>query len=124
MRLFSLPAALLATLPLAAAQLDLDITSPQSIKQNAKSIATSLVKIYTDYLEIPGVGIPGLLPAPYYWWESGGMFGTLLSYWHVTGDSQWNDLITEAMLFQVGPDQSYMPPNQTKSLGNDDQAFW
>lgn len=28
------------------------------------------------------------------------------------------------MLFQVGPYQNYEPPNQTISLGNDDQAFW
>jgi mannan endo-1,6-alpha-mannosidase len=30
----------------------------------------------------------------------------------------------EALLHQVGPDENYMPPNQSKSLGNDDQAFW
>lgn len=28
------------------------------------------------------------------------------------------------MLWQVGPDQDYMPPNQTKDEGNDDQGFW
>lgn len=125
MRASWLSAALLATVPLGAvAQLDLDTSSTQSIKSTAKEIARSLVKIYTDFLHIPGVGIPGLLPPPIYWWEAGGMFGVLIDYWHTTGDSSYNDLITEAMLFQVGPDLSYMPPNQTKSLGNDDQSFW
>lgn len=66
MRLFGLPAALLAMLPLGAvAEVDLDTSSAQSIKSFAKDIATNLIKIYTDYKNIPGVGIPGLLPYPY-----------------------------------------------------------
>ena len=52
------------------------------------------------------------------------MFGTLIDYWYYTGDDTYNAMITEAMMFQVGPDNNYMPPNQSKSLGNDDQAFW
>lgn len=69
-------------------------------------------------------GIPGLFGDPYYWWEAGAAFGALIDYWYYTGDSSYNDVTTEAMLFQVGPDNNYMPPNQSKSLGNDDQAFW
>ena len=68
--------------------------------------------------------IPGLLPGPYYWWEAGAMFGAMIDYWYYTGDTTYNDVTTQAMLFQVGPDVNYMPPNQSKSLGNDDQAFW
>lgn len=68
--------------------------------------------------------IPGLLPGPYYWWEAGAMFGSLIDYWYYTGDTTYNNVTTQAMLFQVGPDDNYMPPNQSKSLGNDDQAFW
>lgn len=52
------------------------------------------------------------------------MFGTLIDYWYYTGDAQYNDITEEALLFQVGPDKNYMPPNQSKSLGNDDQGFW
>lgn len=69
-------------------------------------------------------GIPGLLPGPYYWWEAGAMFGAMIDYWYYTGDTTYNQVTTEAMLFQVGPYDNYMPPNQTRSLGNDDQAFW
>jgi mannan endo-1,6-alpha-mannosidase len=69
-------------------------------------------------------GIPGNLPAPYYWWETGAMFGALIDYWMYTGDTQFNDITTQAMLFQVGPNNDYMPPNRTKDEGNDDQAFW
>lgn len=69
-------------------------------------------------------GIPGLLPGPYYWWEAGAMFGSLIDYWYYTGDTSYNDVTTQAMLFQVGDKDNYMPSNQSKSLGNDDQAFW
>ena len=42
----------------------------------------------------------------------------------MTGDTSYNNVIKEALLFQVGPNQDYMPPNYTASLGNDDQGFW
>lgn len=38
--------------------------------------------------------------------------------------SQFNDLVTKGLQFQIGPDNDYMPPNQTKDEGNDDQMFW
>lgn len=71
----------------------------------------------------PG-GTPGLLPDPYYWWEAGALMGTLVDYWYYTGDDKWNDVATQALLFQVGPSNDYMPPNQTRTEGNDDQGFW
>jgi mannan endo-1,6-alpha-mannosidase len=52
------------------------------------------------------------------------MFGSLIDYWLYTGDSEHNDLVIQGMQFQVGPNNDYMPPNQTKTLGNDDQCFW
>jgi mannan endo-1,6-alpha-mannosidase len=71
----------------------------------------------------------GLLPGPppagdYYWWESGVMWDTLITYWDHTGDDQYNDLIIQALLWQTGPNNDYMPPNQTAALGNDDQGYW
>jgi mannan endo-1,6-alpha-mannosidase len=68
--------------------------------------------------------VPGLLPQPYFWWEAGGMFMTMIDYWSRTGDSSYNDLISQALLFQVGTQQDFMPVNQTKDEGNDDQGFW
>lgn len=72
---------------------------------------------------------PGILPGPppagdYYWWEGGALWGTLIDYWKLTGDDSYNAVVTESMLFQVGPNEDYMPPNVTASLGNDDQGFW
>ena len=52
------------------------------------------------------------------------MMGCLIDYWYYTGDGTYNDIVTQGMLFQVGPDNDYMPPNQTKDEGNDDQVFW
>lgn len=52
------------------------------------------------------------------------MFGSLIDYWYYTNDDKYNNIVTEAILFQVGEDTNFEPSNQTKSLGNDDQAFW
>jgi mannan endo-1,6-alpha-mannosidase len=69
-------------------------------------------------------GIPGLLGDPYYWWETGAMFGALVDYWRYTGDSSYNEVTTQAILHQASETRDFMPPNQTKSEGNDDQVFW
>lgn len=66
----------------------------------------------------------GNLPAPYYWWEAGAMFMTLIQYWYFTGDATYNNVTTQGLLAQIGPNKNFMPPNQTKTEGNDDQAFW
>jgi mannan endo-1,6-alpha-mannosidase len=52
------------------------------------------------------------------------MFMTMIDYWSRTGDSSYNDLITQALLFQASDNRDYMPVNQTKDEGNDDQGFW
>ena len=44
------------------------------------------------------------------------MFGQLINYWKLTGDDQYNDIITQALLFQIGEKDNYMPKNQTQSL--------
>ncbi|CEJ90057.1 hypothetical protein VHEMI05865 [[Torrubiella] hemipterigena] len=52
------------------------------------------------------------------------MWGTLIDYWHYTGDGTYNQETMTAMLFQTGDGNDYMPSNVTLSLGNDDQGFW
>jgi mannan endo-1,6-alpha-mannosidase len=52
------------------------------------------------------------------------MFMILLDYFHYTGDSTYNDEISQALLFQVGDNNDFMPSNQTLTEGNDDQGFW
>ncbi|KAK7521359.1 glycosyl hydrolase [Phyllosticta citriasiana] len=103
------------------AALDLNVDDADSIKQAASTVAHGLVSYYHGN---ETGQIPGLLPGPYYWWEAGAMFMTLVEYWYYTGDTTYNDITTQALLFQTGPDADYMPANQTKSEGNDDQVFW
>ncbi|KAK5115102.1 hypothetical protein LTR62_001799 [Meristemomyces frigidus] len=101
--------------------IDLVTTDPNSIKTAASTIAHGMMSYYTGNLT---GGTPGLLPGPYYWWEAGAMWGALIDYWYYTGDTTYNDEVSQALLFQTGPDNDFMPPNQTKSEGNDDQGFW
>jgi mannan endo-1,6-alpha-mannosidase len=96
------------------------------IKQTAADVAWDLMQYYKGNQsgQTPGI-LPGPPPAgDYYWWEGGSMWGTLIDYWKLTGDKSYNDVVTQAMLWQVGPNKDYMPPNVTASLGNDDQGFW
>lgn len=57
----------------------------------------------------------GILPQPYYWWEAGAMFAEMIEYWFYSGDTTYNDVVTQGLLAQVGPNNDYMPPNQTKT---------
>jgi mannan endo-1,6-alpha-mannosidase len=92
-----------------------------SIKNVASTIAFGMMKTYTGN----NTGdTPGNLPDPYFWWEAGGMFGAMVHYWFYTGDTSYNDVVQQALLSQVGDKQNYMPTNQTKTEGNDDQGFW
>ena len=52
------------------------------------------------------------------------MWGTLIDYWHLTGDSSYNKVTMQGMQFQTGAQNDYEPSNITISLGNDDQGFW
>ena len=47
-----------------------------------------------------------------------------LDYWYYTGDDEYVNLTTQGLLFQVGSNDDYMPINQTRTEGNDDQGFW
>lgn len=101
--------------------IELDLTDDESIKSAASTAAFEMVSHYygntTD-------GIPGLLGDPYYWWEAGAMFSALVDYWYYTGNTEYNEITTQALMHQRGANMDYEPANQTKSLGNDDQAFW
>ena len=50
--------------------------------------------------------------------------GTYVDYWHLTGDTSYNEVVTQGMLHQVGEHRDYQPKNHTLTLGNDDQGFW
>ncbi|KAK7430385.1 mannan endo-1 [Neonectria magnoliae] len=101
--------------------IDVTWTDESSVKEAAGTIAYGLVKYYTGN----NTGdVPGNLPDPYYWWEAGAMFGALIDYWWITDDDSYNNITSEAILHQVGEDEDFMPTNQTRTEGNDDQGFW
>ena len=52
------------------------------------------------------------------------MWGALINYWQYTGDTSYNPTVAQSMLWQIGPDQNFNPPNQSSDMGIDDQAFW
>jgi len=101
--------------------IELNVNSNDNIKSVAKTLVAQMRTWYTG--DRPG-DVPGNLPAPYYWWECGAFMNALIDYWHYTGDDQYNKIAVQAMEHQIGDYSAFMPPNQTKTLGNDDQAFW
>ncbi|KAI7312070.1 mannan endo-1,6-alpha-mannosidase [Hortaea werneckii] len=112
-----------ASVALAAAStvfgIELDVNSTSSVYDAAQKIASNVMARYQN----PS-SVPGLFGQPYYFWEAGLAWDAMINYASATGDSQWNEMIAENILFQKGPDNNFMPPNQTKPLGNDDQARW
>lgn len=101
--------------------LELDINDSGSIQYTTSQIVQGLLNYYAG----DEYGKPvGLFTAPYYWWESGAAWGSMLDYWWYTEDDQYNELIKEALLAQVGDKWDYVPLNQSTTEGNDDQAFW
>lgn len=52
------------------------------------------------------------------------MFGALINYWSLTGDTTYNKITLQAMEHQAGDKGDFMPFNQTYTEGNDDQCFW
>ncbi|PBP28869.1 family 76 glycosyl hydrolase [Diplocarpon rosae] len=120
---FAAIAVLLSVLASSLSAIELNIDDDASVKNVASTIAYGMVKYYTGNVTNTPETL-GVLPGPYYWWQSGAMWGLLLDYYHYTGDSQYNNITTQALLSQVGPDYDYMVPMYAKSEGNDDQAFW
>ena len=93
-----------------------------SIRSAARALASSVVALYDETLKEELT--PGLFPDRYFWWESGLAFNTLIDYYGLTSDSEYNARISEALQHQLGDHNAFMPANQTKVLGNDDQSFW
>ncbi|OLL24065.1 Mannan endo-1,6-alpha-mannosidase DCW1 [Neolecta irregularis DAH-3] len=98
-----------------------DPTSQASLKSGATTNAAGLRVFYHG--DEPGQ-IPGNFPYPTYWWQAGAAMNAWIDYRNYTGDSTYDAIVTQAMLFQVGPNNDYLPPNQTLAEGNDDQGFW
>lgn len=84
-----------------------------SIKSAAKTVANGVL---TNYTGNQAGETPGIFNSPYYWWSAGQVWDSLIDYWFLTGDESHNNILSQALSFQVGPNLDYMPPNQTKVL--------
>ncbi|KKK18355.1 endo mannanase, GH76 family [Aspergillus ochraceoroseus] len=116
-----LTAALAGSGTVAALELDIGdqgTSSSGSIKNAARTVAYNMMSYYHGN---ESGQIPGKLPGT--WWEGGAMFMTLIQYWYWTGDTSYNDVTAQGMLWQKGHDD-YFPSNDSNYLGNDDQVFW
>lgn len=100
--------------------IELDVNDVASLSSAAKTIVSSILTVYNSSNPLT----PGILPDPYYWWESGLVFDSLVNYWALTNDTSYVDLTRDALVWQMGATANFMPANQTKDEGNDDQATW
>lgn len=85
--------------------------SVASIQQAASTVAHGMMMYYKGN---ESGQTPGILPEPYYWWEAGAMFGALIDYWRYTGDTTYNEIVSEAMLWQASSMRDFMPPTKQK----------
>jgi mannan endo-1,6-alpha-mannosidase len=81
-----------------------------------KSAAKGIVKVIVDTYNVDQPGKPiGYFDSPYYWWSAGAVWDSMIDYWYLTGDSTYNNIVHQALLSQVGPNNDFMPTNQTKA---------
>ncbi|OLL25267.1 Mannan endo-1,6-alpha-mannosidase DCW1 [Neolecta irregularis DAH-3] len=92
-----------------------------SLTSAAGQAAAAVRALYTG--DHPGQ-VPGLFPSPTFWWEAGAAMNALIDYRVYTNDTQYDALVMQAMMYQVGANNDYLPANQTFTAGNDDQGFW
>lgn len=99
----------------------MDIDDTDSVKSALALIAKGLMDYYEGWNY---GGTVGMMVSPYYWWEAGAAWGSMLDYWYYSGNDTYNDVIKQSLLYQAGSGYDFMPQNQTTTEGNDDQGFW
>jgi mannan endo-1,6-alpha-mannosidase len=50
------------------------------------------------------------------WWEGSALFAAALNYWHVTGDTTYNEEVSLGLQWQGGDQGDYMPSNYSSYL--------
>jgi len=100
----------------------LDVDNRQSILNATALLAHGVQELYNGNQT---GGTIGKWPyPPYYWWESGGAWGGMMTYWHATKDESYSSIMMEALVSQFGPNYDFDRPEEAFDTGNDDQAFW
>ena len=58
----------------------------------------------------------GLANPPYWFWEAGGLWGAMIDYWHLTGDTSYLDVMIEAIYAQASPTMDFKMPAMVAQL--------
>jgi mannan endo-1,6-alpha-mannosidase len=98
------------------------ISAPAAaIKASAKTITGGLLQLYPNDYSRPATGV---FRGNNSWWEAGAAFESLIDYWALTGDSQYNSLIQNVIATEAGQ-EGFRPTSQpATSGGRADQAIW
>src|ERR1700752_4366633 len=86
---------------LSANAVTLDINNKTSIYEAQALVVQGMMDYYNGN---NSGGTPGMFQPPYYWWESGVAWNSLLDYTYLTGNNTFAALIESSMLFQDGKD--------------------
>ncbi|KAF1930585.1 glycoside hydrolase family 76 protein [Didymella exigua CBS 183.55] len=81
---------------------------------HAGAFASSLRATYPDQSL-------ALFAEPIWWWQSGSAVDALLTYTSTTGDSQYDNLLSNTLITEATATNDFMTVHAT---GNDDQAWW
>ncbi|KAG7662723.1 DCW1 [[Candida] subhashii] len=99
----------------------LNTNNDTTIREDCNLYAQGLLDYYDGYKY---GGVIGMFTYPYYWWEAGGAWGSLIDYTYFFENDTFVPLIKQALEYQTGDDNNYVPLNQSTTEGNDDQGFW
>lgn len=56
-------------------------------------------------------------------YEGGVVMNSLINYWGRTRDSQYNEIVSQALEFQKGSNNDYQPSNQSASIVSNQCVF-
>ncbi|GMM38039.1 hypothetical protein DASC09_053640 [Saccharomycopsis crataegensis] len=102
--------------------LDLQIDSSASICNDSQKIVDGILNYYEG---LKYGGTVGMFSEPYYWWQSGEAFGSLVDFNYLCpGNSTLESIIHEGITTQLGSNNDMMVANFSTSEGNDDQGVW
>lgn len=73
-------ATITAGLQLAAA-IQIDVNNTNSVKAASRTLAFGVQSWYHNNVSGTPATAVGTLPAPFYWWEAGAVWGGMVDYW-------------------------------------------
>ncbi|KAF2493537.1 mannan endo-1,6-alpha-mannosidase, partial [Lophium mytilinum] len=120
----SVALAVVALSPLVAS-VNVNLDDEASIMSTVATYAYEMMTYYkNNATDTPKDEVGSFPKPPYYWWESGAVWGGLIDYWAYTNDSSYVNTTRDALVANFGPNQDLIMPNKRDQEGNDDQAFW